>query len=245
MSHDLRGIFVSHQCESRVLASGVLRAPRSPLRQGLGPCTRFGRRRRPRMVGVRCGTLYDAVASFVVGNTKGALFVRCDSVRSTTGGCFPQKSLPATNCVQLHDMGDFAEPFPPPLRELFCPRRSSAPSRPARGYSPLDPRQGAPCTCPDPPFTANRSLSFSHRSAVENKRLSAHDGNNSSEKKDTPPKPPVSPRGPEATGLGRVLTRSLFSAAIASTIAIPYPGQSGTRSCALFIPFPFHFIYAP
>ena len=42
------------------------------------------------------------VASFVVGNTKNAFFfVRCDSVRSTPGGCFPQTPLPATN--RLHD----------------------------------------------------------------------------------------------------------------------------------------------
>ena len=35
------------------------------------------------------------VASFVLGNNICVfLFVRCDSVRSTAGGCFPQRSLP-------------------------------------------------------------------------------------------------------------------------------------------------------
>jgi hypothetical protein len=58
-----------------------------------------------------------AVTSFDVGNTKNVLFfVRCDSRRSTPGGCFPQKSLSATDRVQLSESGDFAEPFPPPLR---------------------------------------------------------------------------------------------------------------------------------
>ena len=98
-----------------------------------------------------------------------SLFFRCDSVRSTAGGCFPQRSLSATNRVRSHKAGDFAEPFPPPLRELLCPRRSSAPSRPARVCAPLDPRQGTPCTCPDPLFIADRGLSFSRIVAVENK----------------------------------------------------------------------------
>ena len=38
------------------------------------------------------------VAPFVLGNNICVFFfVRCDSVRSTTGGCFPQTPLPATN----------------------------------------------------------------------------------------------------------------------------------------------------
>ena len=115
------------------------------------------------------------VTFFVVGNTKDArFFVRCDSVRSTPGGCFPQRSLSATSRVRLSRAGDFAEPFPPPLRELFCPRRSSAPSRPARGCAPLDPRQGAPCTCPASPFMAKPGLSFTHQLAVEKSMLHPH-----------------------------------------------------------------------
>ena len=115
------------------------------------------------------------VTFFTVCDTTSAFFfVRYDSRRSTPGGCFPQTSLPATDRVRFNDMGDFAEPFPPPLRELFRPRRSSAPSRPARGCAPLDPRQGAPCTCPASPFMAKPGLSFTHRLAVEKSMLYPH-----------------------------------------------------------------------
>ena len=43
------------------------------------------------------------VASFVLGNNIYALFfVRCDSVRSTPGGCFPQRSLSATDRLRTY-----------------------------------------------------------------------------------------------------------------------------------------------
>ena len=101
-------------------------------------------------------------------NTKNALFfIRCDSHHSTAGGCFPQRPLSATNRTQLCEAGGFAEPFSPPLRDLLWPRRSSLWSRPAKGCSPFDPRQGAPCTCPAPPFTAKPGLCFTRRLAVE------------------------------------------------------------------------------
>ena len=104
----------------------------------------------------------------VVDISNNALFfVRCDSRRSTPGGCFPQRSLSATNRAQLCKTGDFAEPFPPPLRTLLWARRSSLWSRPARGCAPLDPRQGSPCTCPASPFMVKPGLCFSRNFALE------------------------------------------------------------------------------
>ena len=100
-----------------------------------------------------------------------SFFVRCDSRRSTPGGCFPQRSLSATDRVSLCKAGDFAEPFPPPLRASLRARRSSLLSRPAKGCSPFDPRQGrSPCTCPAPPFAAKPGLCFSRSLARENHR---------------------------------------------------------------------------
>ena len=95
---------------------------------------------------------------FIVGVIKNAFFIRCDSRRSTPGGCFPQTSLSAPYRVQLRNAGDFAEPFPPPLRASFRARRSSLWSRPARVCATLDPRQGAPCTRPAPSFLPGQGL---------------------------------------------------------------------------------------
>jgi len=50
--------------------------------------------------------------------------------------------------------------YPVRLRSLDC-------GRPAKGCSPFDPRQGAPCTCPALPFTAKPGLCFSRNFAVE------------------------------------------------------------------------------
>ena len=95
------------------------------------------------------------VTSFVAGNTKYAsFFVRCDSRRSTPGGCFPQRPLSATSRVRLYKSGGFAEPFPPPLRGLFRPRRSSLGRAPQGVAHPLTCGRGAaPAPGAAPPFT--------------------------------------------------------------------------------------------
>ena len=117
--------------------SGGLRAPRPP-------CGRA----RPAPASDGCAALarsadgvwrYMTTATpFALGYTKSvAFFIRCDSRRSTPGGCFPQTPLSETDRVRLSDSGGFAEPFPPPLRTLFWVRRSSLGRAPQGAARPL------------------------------------------------------------------------------------------------------------
>ena len=141
---DLFRFFTTTSARPRSSRSGA--APRPP-----APCGRA--RPAPASVGFADLARGDdgvqrymtTVTSLVVGNTNGAsFFVRCDSRRSTPGGCFPQRSLPETDRVRLDNAGDFAEPFPPPLRDLLWTRRSSLGRAPQRAARPLIPGRARP-----------------------------------------------------------------------------------------------------
>ena len=63
--------------------------------------------------------------------------------------------------------GGFAEPFFAAPARFFTSAQVFAPSRPAKGSAPFDPRQGrGPCTCPASPFTAKPGLCFTCRLAA-------------------------------------------------------------------------------
>ena len=82
---------------SAFFASGVLRAPRTPCgRARPAPASDGVAVLARAMNGV--SHYIEAVTIFTAGTTSNVLFfVRCDSRRSTPGGCFPQRSLTATN----------------------------------------------------------------------------------------------------------------------------------------------------
>ena len=68
--------------------------------------------------------------------------------------------------------GDFAEPFPPPLRGLLWSRRSSLRRAPQGLPQPLTRGRGEhPCTCPASPFMAKPGLCVTHRLATKNRRF--------------------------------------------------------------------------
>ena len=109
------------------------------------------------------------VTPLVVGYAKDAsFFVRCDSRRSTAGGCFPQTSLSAANRVQLCESGDFAEPFPPPLRPLFWARRSALGRAPQRAARPLIPGRARPAPALLHPLW--RSRAYASNAALQKKK---------------------------------------------------------------------------
>ena len=64
--------------------------------------------------------------------------------------------------------GRFCGTFSAAPARFFTSAQVFARSRPARVYATLDPRQGAPCTCPEPPFTVAPGLCFSRNCADEN-----------------------------------------------------------------------------
>ena len=89
-----------------------------------------------------CGTL--ALRTFQCSPLRGSAF-QCYAYCSFCLQFTPQRSLSDTNRVQLCNMGDFAEPFPPPLRDLLWPRRSSLGRAPRHSTK-----------SPSPPFEAAR-----------------------------------------------------------------------------------------
>ena len=113
------------------------------------------------------------VTFFAAGNTNNALFfIRFDSRRLTPGGCFPQRSLYATNRVRIYNPGDFAEPFPPPLRSLLWPRRSSLGRAPQRAARPLIPGRARPAPARLHLLWRSRAYAFRADLQQKNKRLS-------------------------------------------------------------------------
>ena len=67
--------------------------------------------------------------------------------------------------------GRFCGTFSAAPARFFTSAQVFAPSRPAKGSAPFDPRQGAPCTCPAPPFMAKPGLCFTYLLALENQML--------------------------------------------------------------------------
>ena len=128
---------------SALVASGAAPRPPDPLRQGLDPA--------PASVGFaalawqyeRCvPRLSMRPASSAEHRTFLRSFVRCDSLRSTPGGCFPQRSLSAPHRVQLSQLGRFCGTFSAAPARFFTSAPVFTRSRPAKGCSPFDPRQG-------------------------------------------------------------------------------------------------------
>ena len=158
-----------------LVTSGVFRTPRSPLRQGRGPCTRFGRLRRPRM-GVRtvcAATIHASAFSAERDTSSRALFYPMRLRSLDSGRLFSAKIAFRNRPCATPRYGRFCGTFSAAPARLFIAAQVFAPSRPAKGCAPFDPRQGAPCTCPDPPFSADRGLCFSRQAAAENLPLTA------------------------------------------------------------------------
>ena len=77
---------------------------------------------------------------------------------------------PQTACA--HICGRFCGTFFAAPARFFTSAQVVAPSRPAKGSSPFDPRQGAPCTCPASPLMAKQGLCFKRSLAEEKSRKS-------------------------------------------------------------------------
>ena len=88
-----------------------------------------------------CGNL--ALRTFQCSPLRGSAF-QCCAYCSFCLQITPQRSLSATNRVQLIRSGDFAEPFPPPLRASLRARRSSLGRAPQRATRPLIPGRARP-----------------------------------------------------------------------------------------------------
>jgi len=164
----IRGIFVSRLCKLRALTLLGLLAPNP--RQGRTPCTCFGRLRRPRM-GVRTGVCRDYSCARFFGRSVilfNALFLSdATPFARLRAAVFRKDRFPRQTVCNFRKAGDFAEPFPPPLRELLCPRRFSLRRAPQGVAHPLIRGRAKPCTCPAPPFTAKPGLCFTRQFAAE------------------------------------------------------------------------------
>ena len=100
--------------------------PGSPCGRGDGPCTCFGRLRRPRLGRRWCVTLYGGGHFFRRRqHPKRFLFCPMRLPSLDSGRLFSAKiAFRNTPFIQL-PAGDFAEPFPPPLRASLWARRSA------------------------------------------------------------------------------------------------------------------------
>ena len=86
-----------------------------------------------------------AVTYSTVGITKSASFWSdATPVARLRAAVFRKDRFPRPTVFFRLYTGDFAEPFPPPLRELFCPRRSSLGRAPQRAARPLIPGRARP-----------------------------------------------------------------------------------------------------
>ena len=144
MRYFLRSFAFYNSCTIRLsafVASGGLRAPRSP-------CGRA----RPAPASDGCAALarsadgvwrYMTTATpFVVGATKSVIFfVRCDSRRSTTGGCFPQTPLSSPHRLHAYIRAVLRNLFRRPCAPFFgraglhfgrAPQRAARPLIPGR-----------------------------------------------------------------------------------------------------------------
>ena len=159
----------SRCCRSHAPMSGGLRAPRSPLRQGC-QTLHLLRTATPSSLGSTDGVEHymTTVASFVAGNTIYVAFfypIRLPSLDS--GRLFSAKTAFRDKPCATLQSGRFCGTFFAAPAQPFMAAQVFARSRPARGCAPLDPRQGAPCTCPSPPFTAAQGLCFTRNFAEE------------------------------------------------------------------------------
>ena len=158
----LHQVSVSRGCWSRVQMSGVLRAPRTP-------CGRA--RPAPASDGVAVLARVDdgvrrhitASAFFTVGNNKNASFLSDATPFARLRAAVFRKDRfpPPTVCAVIY--GRFCGTFFAAPARFFTSAQVFAPSRPAKGCAPFDPRQGAPCTCPASPFMAKPGLCFTYR----------------------------------------------------------------------------------
>ena len=158
---------------SALVTSGVLRAPRTPCGRGSGPCTCFGRRRRPRPGDKTvCHTIWRLLLIQPPTTLKTPLFCPMRLPSLDSGRLFSAKiAFRNQPLVRLY-AGDFAEPFSAAPARFFTSAQVFTRSRPVRGYALLNPRQGrGPCTCPASPFTAKPGLCFSRRLATEKQTL--------------------------------------------------------------------------
>ena len=148
-------------------------APPGPPRQG-SPCTCFGRLAVLARGDDGVPHYMTAVAFFAVGDTESAaFFIRFDSRRSTPGGCFPQRSLSATNRSLDYMRAILRNLFRRPCATFYGRaglRFGRAPQGSAR---PLTRGRAMPCTCPASPFMAKQGLCFSRDFAEANNLLFA------------------------------------------------------------------------
>jgi hypothetical protein len=135
--------------------SGVLRAPRTPCGRVDDPA--------PASDGVAVLAWVDdgvrrymtMVASFVLSNNIYALSLLSDATpfARLRAAVFRKDRISLqTVCAIIY--GRFCGTFFAAPARFFTSAQVFAPSRPAKGCSPFDPRQGAPCTCPASPFMA-------------------------------------------------------------------------------------------
>ena len=107
-----------------------------------------------------------------VGNAENALFFYPMRLRSLDSGrLFSAKIAFCHRACTTPRYGRFCGTFSAAPARPFLAAQVIAPSRPAKGCAPFDPRQGSPCTCPAPPFTARPGLCFTRRLALENQEL--------------------------------------------------------------------------
>ena len=150
-----QAVAVSRICAPRALTLLGLLAPNP--RQGRTPCTCFGRLRRPRMgcEQVCAKTMYEtrffSGASYFLTLSFYPMRLRSLDCGRLFSAKIAFRDQPCTTPQNGRLCGTFsaapARTFPPPLRELFCPRRSSL-RRDARISKKL----------PSPPFEAARPL---------------------------------------------------------------------------------------
>ena len=106
----------------------------------------------------------SAVTFFTVCNTEDALFfypMRLPSL--DCGRLFSAKIAFRDKLCATLQGGRFCGTFSAAPARFFTSAQVFAPSRPAKGSAPFDPRQGrSPCTCPAPPFLAKPGLCFTY-----------------------------------------------------------------------------------
>ena len=93
-------------------------------------------------------------------------FIRCDFLRSTPGGCFPQTSLSATTARDKAG-GRFCGTFYRRPCATFYGGAGLGFVAPRKGCSPLTSAGSGPCTCPEPLFIVAQGLCSTYRPAVK------------------------------------------------------------------------------
>ena len=135
--------------------SGGLRAPRSPLRQGRrrAHLLRTASPSSPGSMKV-CDAILRSSLLLPSATIETLPFLSDATPFARLRAAVFRKHRFPQQTVYTITHGRFCGTFSAAPARFFTSAQVFAPSRPAKGSAPFDPRQGSPCTCPAPPFMA-------------------------------------------------------------------------------------------